>query len=142
NKNYLKAHEICERLYPLRDSLAPVEKSLLMAVRAASLYNLRRYTEAARARGEQVAHHQKIESEPLRIAALQSMHAWALYQDGQYNASLTESGKSYLTRQTLLGSAAPQTLSSLHVCIYNLNKLDRYQEMLALAEELVVQRAA
>lgn len=71
-----------------------------------------------------------------------SAYVWSLYCAGDYEGSLAAAQATHAERVERLGASNPDTLSALHLSIYNLYALRRHTEALPLAKQLLEQRQA
>ncbi|MFK4790999.1 hypothetical protein [Microbacterium sp. ZW T5_56] len=131
--------DLCRRLLT-SDALTARQQASALNFQARSLFELGRFDEAAQIRAREIEKLETAAADAVYIATVRVGLAWALFRDARFAESLRVAGQAYLERDTHLGPSALGTLSALHLCIYNLDRLRRYAEMLPLAQELYGRR--
>ncbi|GGA54963.1 hypothetical protein GCM10011490_00970 [Pseudoclavibacter endophyticus] len=122
--------------------LSPPERASVHGIRAQVHHHRERYAEAAAERERQLELLIASEASPARVADIRASVAWARFKCGDAEAAAAAAGIAYIEREVELGRDDPKTLSTLSVWIYSLNRLERYDEMVDLAEELYQRRVA
>lgn len=137
--DHLDVIDLCRRLLT-SDALTARQQASALNFQARSLFELGRFGEAAQIRAREIEKLQTAAADAMYIETVRVGLAWALFRDARFTESLRVAGQAYLAREACLGPGAPGTLSALHLCIYNLDRLERYAEMVPLAQELYGRR--
>jgi hypothetical protein len=101
-----------------------------------ALFHLHRYKEAADARGRQLAFRLAHGCTRLEEADTRFEHGRALHKCGHSTEALREATHAYLDRLDTLGVEDDETQAALLLCVYILNGLGRYEEMVDFTGEL------